>query len=445
MGLVFADLRQGVRVWVGAFVVACAAGFVGAVAASMIDTSLHLDGLQRQFLAGGSSVVLMFTTVTALIVVSSVANLTVALHRRNYALWQIVGIRPAKVGSIVLLQLGLIALLGSASGVGVALLVLNPMFAAILSSWDDVSAVHFVLGPAAGLSVLGAVLLVTLLGGLRGARRASRVPPIEALRDSDASAMKVRWFRMLLAAAILTGLVWTSTSLYGAEFDYIINTSIAITPLIVALLAALGPLVLPVVQRAWTALLPRRASASWFLSRNSARYRLSQSAAAISPLMVVIGLTGGLYTTSSLLRQSIIERTGDDQGWSLPLESVVLMLGGPLLLSGVAAAATVYMTSHAREREFALVAAAGATHRHVVWMAVWEAVIYAGSALLLGAVAVVGGGVIVATSLGLHSMPMSWSSTAVIAGGGFVLLLVATVVPTVAALRHSVMRSLVVE
>lgn len=36
----------------------------------------------------------MFTTVTALIVLGSTANLTVALQRRSHALWQLVGIRP---------------------------------------------------------------------------------------------------------------------------------------------------------------------------------------------------------------------------------------------------------------------------------------------------------------------------------------------------------------
>lgn len=444
MRLVFADLVRSIRVWMGVFVVTVTAGFVGALAASMIETSWHVTEQLRQFLAGASSAVLMFTSVTALIVISSVSHLTVALQRRDYALWQLVGVRPSAVSGIVVTQLAVVGTLGSAFGTVVALTVLNPMLHLIFRGWDRLDSVNFVLAPIAMVCVIGAVLVIVLLGGLRGARNAGRVAPITALRESEAVSDRVRWFRMLLAAAVLVVLIWVSISLYEAEFTYILNTSIAITPLILVLLAVLGPLVFPVVLRVWTALLPHRLSASWYLSRHSAEYRLSQSAAAISPLMVAIGLTGGLYTASSLLRQSLIERTGEDHGWSLPLESVVVMLGGPLLLSGVAAAAIVYMTSHAREREFALVLAAGATRGHVTLMSVWEALIYAGTALLLGILAIVGGGVIVATALGLHSMPVSWVSTLFIAGGGLVLLLAATVVPTVVGLRHSVSRTLAV-
>ncbi|WP_166982999.1 FtsX-like permease family protein [Paramicrobacterium fandaimingii] len=443
--LIARELIHNARIWVGTFAVSLVAGFVGAFAASLIDTSLRYDGEVRQFLAGGSMAMLIFTSITAVIVLSSISNLTVALQRRSYALWQLVGVPPSRVGSTVVAQLLIVTALGSASGVLLARSVLNPAFTLIFSSWSAITRVNFTLSLIAASYVVAGVVAVMLLGGLRGARRASRIAPIVALREPDAVAMKVRWFRMLLAAAVLGGLCWAAASLYGAEFTVILNTSIVITPLIVALIAVLGPLVLPAVQRAWTFLVPRRASASWFLARHSAGYRLSQSAAAISPLMVAIGLTGGLYTTSALLRQSLIERTGDDNGWSLPLESVVVMLGGPLLLSAVAAAATVYMTSHAREHEFALALAAGATQRTVIAMAVWEAVIYASSAFLLGLAAIVGGGIIVATALELRSMPLSWASAAIIAGGGLVLLLAATVVPTIASLRHSVARTLAAE
>lgn len=443
--LIGADVLHNVRIWAGAFAVTVVAGFVGTFAASLIDTGQRYEGDVRLFLSGGSMALLMFTSITAVIVLSSISNLTVALQRRSYALWQLIGVRPARVARVVMAQLLLVTVLGGVTGILLALPVLNPALALIFHTWSAITEVTFTVSLLSALCVVVGVAAVMLLGGLRGARRSSRVAPIVALRETDHVVMRVRWFRMLLAAATLAGLCWAAASLYGAEFTYILNTSIVITPLIAALIAILGPLLLPATQRAWTSLVPRRASASWFLARHSAGFRLSQSAAAISPLMVAIALTGGLYTTSALLRQSLIERTGDDQGWSLPFESVVLTLGGPLLLSAVAAAATVYMTSHAREHEFALTLAVGATPRTVIAMAVWEAVIYATSAAVLGLVAVAGGGFIVATALGLQSVPLSWASTGIIAGGGFVLLVTATVVPTIMSLRHSVARTLAAE
>src|SRR5699024_1632524 len=114
----------------------------------------------------------------------------------------------------------------------------------------------FTVSLLSALYVVVGVAAVMLLGGLRGARRSSRVAPIVALRETDHVVMRVRWFRMLLAAATLAGLCWAAASLYGAEFTYILNTSIVITPLIAALIAILGPLLLPATQRAWTSLVP---------------------------------------------------------------------------------------------------------------------------------------------------------------------------------------------
>lgn len=444
--LVLSDLAGHARVWLGTLAVTIAAGFVAAIAAGLIETGVFHGGRVQEGLGSTSSAVILFTAVTALVVLSSTANLTVALQQRSYALWQLVGIRPAFVGLVVLAQLGIVGILGALIGCLIAMPVFGPLFTWVFRTWEGMQGIGLHLGVVSVLVVTAAIAAIVLIGGLRGARRASRVPPIEALRDPEPPRIKMGWLRLLLTAGALAGTIGLASSLNGASFSQVSGQSVLLTPLIAAALAAAGPIVFPLTLRAWTSLLPARASASWFLARNSTRYRLSQSSAAIGPLMVAIALAGGLYTTGATLNSAYAAQTGSNEEYGdLAPEGVVLLLGGPLLLSAVTAAATVFMSGHDREREFALVQAAGSTQTSIVLTAIWEAVIYTVTAAVLGAAATVAGGLIIATALALPFPSVSFTTLGLIAGGGFLLILAATVAPTAAALRHEIPRTLAVE
>ena len=104
--------------------------------------------------------------------------------------------------------------------------------------------------------------------------------------------------------------------------------------------------------------------------------------------------------------------------------------------------AIVFMSGSARERELALIQAPGSTQLAVILTAIWEAVIYTVIAAILGTAATVIGGVIIAAKLGLSFPVISFSTLALIAAGGFILILAATVAPTIAALRREIPRTL---
>lgn len=444
--LVLSDLAAHVRVWLGILSVTIATGFVAAIAAGLIETGLVHGGRIAEGLASTSAAVIMFTAVTALIVLSSTANLTVALQQRSYALWQLVGIRPTLVGIVVLIQLGIVGIIGALIGALIAIPVFGPLFTWVFREWEQMQGITLHLGIVSVLVMTASITIVVLLGGLRGARRASRTPPIEALRDPEPPQSKMGWLRIVLTTLVIAGLIALALNIDGqGSFSAISGQAILLTPLIAAAFATAGPILFPLVLRTWTSLLPARASATWFLARHSARYRLGQSSAAISPLMVAIALAGGLYTTGATLAAAQAARTGNNAGFDLAPEGVVLLLGGPLLLSAVSAAATVFMSGHAREREFALIQAAGSTHQTILLTAIWEATIYAATAAVLGTLATLIGGVIIATTLGLAFPVVATGTIGLIAGGGFALILAATAAPTVAALRHEIPRTLAVE
>jgi len=443
--LVLSDLLLHAHVWLGSLAVTATTGFVAAIAAGLIETGAVHGGRVQEGLASTSSAVIMFTAVAALVVLASTANLAVALQQRSYALWQLVGIRPALVGLVVLMQLAVIGAVGALIGGLVAVPVFDPLFAWVFREWEDMQGISLHLSPVSLLAVLAVVTAVVVLGGLRGARHARRTPPIEALRDAEPPRVRIGWFRLVILAGTLAGAVALATALDGtASISAFSGQAMLLTPLIAATFAAAGPFLFPLVLAGWTSLVPARVSATWHLARASARHRLSRSTAAIGPLMVAVALAGGLYTLAGTLGAHAA-RTGSDGRYELAPEGVVLLLGGPLLLSAVAAAATVFMSGHAREREFALLQAAGSTPRTVMAAAVWEAVVYATTAAILGTVATALGGAVIAAALALPLPAVSFTTLGIVAGGGFLLILVATTAPTAAALRHPVPRSLTVE
>lgn len=347
--LILSDLVTHARVWLGVLAVTVVSGFVGAIAAGLLETGFHHGGRVLDGLSSTSAAVIMFTSITALIVLSSTAALTVALQKRSYALWQIVGIRPSLVGLVVLGQLAIVGAFGAVIGSLVAIPVFGPLFIWVFRDWSNMQGISLRLGAVRVLIVVATITAVVMLGGLRGARDAKRVLPIEALRDPEPPRVKMGWFRILLTLLIAAGAIVLAWALDGrASLSGLSGQAILITPLIAAAMVTAGPVLFPVVLRVWTALLPPHVSGSWFLARNSSRYRLSQSTAAISPLLVAIALAGGLYTMAGTLDQALADRNGGTTSTGLVPEGIVILLGGPLLLSAVAAAATVSSCPEAR-------------------------------------------------------------------------------------------------
>lgn len=441
--LIFSDLLGHARVWVGALAVVSAVGFIAAIAAGLIETGLSHDGDMQEMLVSMGGGALTFAAIAALVVLASTANLTVALQQRSYALWQLVGIRPRLVTAVVLTQLVIVGVCGGLIGSGIAFVALAPVVSLVLADWNFLAGLAPILTLRGIAIVVAALAVVVVMGGWRGALRAGRTAPIAAIREPEPATLQMGWLRILLLLATAGGTVAVAVQLTGGTLQRIMELGLFLTPLIIAAMAAAGPLLFPLIMRAWTAVLPSRASVSWYLARNSARHRLNLSTSAISPLMVGIGLTGGLYTSVGTLSAAVMERGMQDI--TLTMNGVVLVLGGPLLISAVGAASTVFMSGQSREREFALIRAAGSTTSVIALAAVWEAVIYAGTATLLGVVATVTGGMMMGAALGLAYPAIHVGSMAIIGAGGFGLLLTATLLPTLAAMKREIPRTLATE
>ena len=437
--LLVGDLVANARIWLGTALVAAVTAAVLAVDAALIETGAAVGGDVGLALYGISGTVLLSTAVAAVVVLGTVANLTVTLQQRGYALWQLVGLSTGRIRSVVSAQLLVVALLGGAVGCAVAAPALQPFYDVVFDGTPDLGGLRLRFGGVAAVSVVALVGVLVVLSGSRAAGRAGRVPVIRVLREPDPPRQRMGAARWSAAVAVLAVLVSVTSSLRSTPLDRLVTPLMLIAPLLAALFAAVGPRLFGPLLSGWTRLLPAAASASWFLARHSTRQNLGRSTATISPLLVAIALTGGLYAATRTVAGATEIETGDVPP-ALSSGSVLLVLGGPLLLSLVGAAVTVAMSSSARQRESALVQAAGGTPGTVLLAAAAEAVVYVGTALLLGVVAVAATALAGSWAAQVPGASPSFpvGPVAVTAGVGFLLVLVATVVPTALALRRDV-------
>lgn len=393
--LVLSDLRQNAGIWIGALVVSAATAAAAAIAAGMLETGFAIiaSGRPTDLLrAGGlttlASLVVVLTIVAVTAVLGSVTRLTIDLQRRGYALWQLVGVPSRTVTAVVRLQLAVVALVGSTIGC----LVVAPFVPAFLhfglSESDGLRDLDERFGPTSAVAVVLAVTVVVVLSSLRPSRRAGLVRPIEVLREPDSVRTRTTWTRWAAGAValLLAGLLTSSIVDAGVRTG---GQVLLIGPLLTAACTAIGPVVFPATLRAWTAVVPAHRSASWFLARNAAAFSVDRSSATVSALVITIALPGSLFAGFDTLGDAVQRTTGPSSGGGLDVQSVLLMLGGPLLVSLFGAAATVLMAGRTREQEAALVEAAGGSRATVLARAAWESVILVGTAVLVAAVVLV--------------------------------------------------------
>lgn len=390
--LLKADLLGDLRVWIGTFAVLVAAGAAAGIPATLVDTALGQSDVMVQLgLVSVASIALTLSVLSLVIVLSSTVRTLVELRRRTFALWLIVGVQPSQLGRLVLGELAAVAVLGAALGSALAWLVCPTLVRALLVGSDGLGEVVPTLGPGSA-AIGGAVVVgVVLLAALPRAREAGSAPVLALLRGGVRQRQRQRAVLRLVVAALLLAV---AASMFAGLPQSLPNgaaQSVLIGPVLIAAASAGAPVYVPRLIRLWTAVVPSRASVSWYLARATVIDSAERSSASVVSFTVAIGL---LWT---FLAGQNTAATALGGGAAADPRPLALLLGGPTLLAAVGAAAGVLMASSFREREEALLEVAGADRGVRVLTAAWEALIYVVTAAVLasGVVALVSGGIAV--------------------------------------------------
>ena len=442
------ELVRGWRLWAGSIIVIVASSAVCAAAMSQFETAATLgdDGVALQSM---SQVILAFGLLSAIAVTAATTNLAVASGRRGYALLQLAGVLPRQLVLIVFSQLFILALVGSTLGLGIGRLAASPLLEFTIAQTGLGATPPLAFGSTTLVWTLSLISGVVLLSGARSAFRAGRVRPIEALREPEPPKIRMgvlRWagvgVALAAAAGMGLGLAFARPRFEAhghlVGLDSISGFSMMLSVALTALAATLGPVLYPLVLRAWDSPLlnPAAASGTWFLARRSCSYRITQSTAAVTPLMVGIALPGTMYTIA-LTTASAIGGPAD-----INTGSIFASLGPALFLAAIGAAATIFMTGRTRERDNALVQISGGTVATTTLAAIFEAIIYVTTAFLLAAVIFTTVGVVasiafspiapgIAPTLGV-------ATAALIALVGLAIVSAATLLPALSPTRRSI-------
>lgn len=446
-----AELKAARLTWAAVGLTFIATGFAVAIAVLMLRTAeaavaagLVSDEDGQALLIGPWSS-LALAGLAGLAVIGASTGLVVQARRTALARMALVGATPGQVTATIMWQLSVVATAGAVIGDLIALALLQPAvdqeyhgrgIASVAANYD-IGSVAIATGVAVGLA---------LLGGWRQARRANRVPAVEALRTTDVvSGQRWRvgrfvWSLLLLGLALLiaASAIAAAPGLGVDGGDAVLQAALFAMLLVGTSLAFAAPLTVGLLTRAWTALVPSR-SGTWQLARSTVVAKGERLARTVTPVMFTIGLLVGMSTLAASVTHAL-ELRGMDGLENAGIGTLLGLIGHPLVISVAGGIGAVIMMSRQREAELALAGVTGATPRQQVAVVVLEGVVITTTATILGVVMAGFGSVtlyIGSERLGLHDafaidIP-SLAAVILVCGAAIVA---ATTLPVLASLRR---------
>jgi putative ABC transport system permease protein len=317
--------------------------FVGAIITVTLGVALVQSALLIVVSAGdhGEAIAVLgmslgVSAFLAVFIVSSTFAFTIAQRRRDLALLRLIGGSRGQLRRLLLSEALLLGVLGTVLGIPFGLVATNVQTALLTSLGflpDSFSAAWhgWILYVSVGLG-----LGVAQFGVLAASRGASRVRPLEALRDNGTVARVMtfsRWFfgiLLLLVAIILMVIAVNVDSPIGA-IPLSVNSTLAAA----VALSALSPLIVPLVGRITGGLAGRTTLGR--LARANLREGVRRSSSTAAPLLVLVALVTGLAGTFGALSEGAQRQLAADVRGDL-------VAAGPVEpgTPGVAAASTEY-------------------------------------------------------------------------------------------------------
>lgn len=256
----------------------------------------------------------MLAGLLTVFIVATTFAFTVAERRRDIALLRLLGAGRRQVRLVLLGETIALGIVGSVVGV----LLTRPAVSVqmwLLRRADFVPDGFTVTHPSWPLwAAAGTGIGVAVLGVLAASRRASRVPPMEAIRDSTGRARVMTPGRWIVGIVMLlaTAAEIIAAAFVGLVVALALGLGGAITGAIA--LSQLAPAVLPVTTRVLG--LPLRTTTLGTLADANGREGIQRSASTAAPVIVlvalVISITSALAATSSAVTIEELDHTNAD-------------------------------------------------------------------------------------------------------------------------------------
>lgn len=236
-------------------------------------------------------------------VVAGTYAFSVAQRRREFALLRTLGATPRQLRRSLYREAlavgGLASIVGTALGAVLAPLLAGPLVTA--GAEPTTYSVHLAWWPIAVSLVIGPLLATA--GAVTASWRASRVPPLDALRDAAVEERpmgRVRWAAGLLFATV--GLALVVLMATAGDLRSLGNLASLAAMALISAAALLSPAVVPPLARLLGAVLARRSGAIGLLVREGAAAAPRRIASVAAPVLLTLAfsvLVSGLFATTT--------------------------------------------------------------------------------------------------------------------------------------------------
>jgi putative ABC transport system permease protein len=298
------------------------------------------------------NIFLMVFAVIALFVGSFIIyntfSIVVAQRSREMALMRAIGASRRQVLGSVLLEAVVVGLIASVVGLVVGIGVAAGLKALLAGFGIDIPAGGIVLLPRTVVVALIAGLFVSVASAVFPARRASKVPPIAAMRDVAHDTSGHSRKRVVVGVAVVAlGAAAIASGLVGGAAVGAVGLG---AMLVFVGVAILGPTIAGPVARVIGAPLPRFKGMAGTLARENAMRNPKRTSATAAALMIGVGLVGFITIVASSTKASIDDVLSDTFTGDVVIDSGSFGFGGlpPELAERVAALPEVEAASGIR-------------------------------------------------------------------------------------------------
>lgn len=288
--------------------------------------------------------------------------IVIAQRTRELALLRALGAARGQVARSVVLEALTVGLIASLVGVGLGILIGIGLKLVLESIGFGPTSIPTVVRPRDVVLALGIGTVVTAASAILPAVRASRVPPLAAMREVAFDQSRVTWKRVAVGGVmVLTGVGWILRSVGLSDGALLGVGQGAVVAFVGAIV--LGPVIARPLSRWLGAPMARLGHVDGRIAVQNAARNPRRTATTASALMIGVGLVGFIAVVAASLQASIADAVDETIG----ADVVVNPLGGgggagnglsPALAGDLAASPVVDVVSSQRV-DFAEVAGSG--------------------------------------------------------------------------------------
>lgn len=435
--LAHAALKAHRPAFVGTAVAALfAATVVSASTMVLVSTSPHdIPAAARHRITengvGDMATVLLIGSVyMSIFVVVSTLGTAVTQQHRELALVRTIGARPRQVRRAVAGQALAASVPAALAGFALGGALARVWFHGMVGHGLVPAAVPFRFSWLALPVCLAVAVVTSTLAALLASLRFSLLRPARALAEATGGRRPLGLLRAPLGVLAVAGAAFLSVLLSRQAPDQANQGAFLVLLLFCAGVGLLGPRLIGPAARLVSALVGRFGPSARLAMLN-VRSQPRRFSAAVVPLVLVVGFG----VTKIAVHTTAAHVTGSAGS---PGEVWLDYMGTGLYagFAAIASANTLAMISLERRRDLALLRVIGSQRRQLRAMAFWEALVVAGTALLLGAViALATLAPMLSTTFGSPLPYMPWVAAAAIGLGTLALTVTSTGVPVHAAIR----------